>query len=218
MAIRKVLTESDAGAYVDIGTIEPLKWNPILPAVNGVDIGFIPTLTGNTTNKNEFVVDPNKNNWFIDYGGDAVNLTPPDKPIFQALKTVIQSVSTSFSDLVTWDTPTIIDPTGFSFDATQGVITLTAAGVYEVSAHVLGHAVVNNRVELSLKLVDSSGDVVGALDRQYALRNGNQDEGSAQFSSFLYTATAGETLKLQVTRNGATSEIITAKFTIKKII
>lgn len=136
--------------------------------------------------------------------------------LFQSLKTTAQATTTAFTDVVAWDVPTISD-TGFTFNNTTGVLTLIDAGVYEVSAHLLGDLIANNRSELAVKLVDSSGDVPGALDRQYAMRNAGADQGSCQFSSFLYVAVAGETLKLQEERVGSTANIVAAKFTVKKV-
>ncbi|MEL6835230.1 MAG: hypothetical protein AAFP77_19680 [Bacteroidota bacterium] len=40
--------------------------------VNLTAIGFIPTASGNTTNFNEVVIDPNGDQWIIDQQGDAV--------------------------------------------------------------------------------------------------------------------------------------------------
>lgn len=145
-----------------------------------------------------------------------ISTTAASTPVFQALKTSAQATTTTFSDVVDWDVPTITD-TVFTFDNATGVLTLADAGVYEVSAHLLGDLIANNRSELAVRLVDSSGPVPGALDRQYAMRNAAQDEGSTQFSSFLYAATAGETLKLQEQRIGETANIIAARFTVKKV-
>ena len=71
MSVIKILTEPKLGSFIDYGNIEPGKINPVLPAVNPVPITFVPTPTGNATNRNEFVTDPNGDKWFIDYGGDA---------------------------------------------------------------------------------------------------------------------------------------------------
>lgn len=136
--------------------------------------------------------------------------------VFQALKTTIQATTTTFTDVVNWDVPNIID-TNFTFDPATGVLTVINGGLIEVSAQLLGGLTANNRSELAVKLVDSSGDVPGALDRQYAMRNATQDEGSTQFNGFLYNAAAGETLKLQGQRVGSTANIITARFSIKML-
>lgn len=78
MAIHKVIKDLDLGTYMDVGNIEPNgKVNPVLPAINSTPLTTIPTLTGNTSNKNEFVIDPLGRDWFIDYAGDAKLLTQP---------------------------------------------------------------------------------------------------------------------------------------------
>lgn len=215
MAILKIVKDTEIGAYLDYDNLEAGKLNPVLPAVNPVAVTSVPLTTGNATNRNELVVDPNGDGWFVDYAGDAVKITPKTR-LFQALKTTSQATTTAFSDVIAWDVPTITD-TGFAFDNTTGVLTLVDAGVYEVSAHLLGDLIANNRSELAVQLVDSSGAVSGALDRQYAMRNAAQDQGSTQFNSFLYTATAGESLKLQEQRVGSTANIVAARFTVKKV-
>lgn len=83
MAITKVLSGSELGAYLDYGNIESGKVNPLLPAVNPIPIAFVPAATGNATNRNEFVIDPAGANWFIDYAGDAVKLPTNREPIVQ---------------------------------------------------------------------------------------------------------------------------------------
>ena len=74
MAIKKLISEDNIGTYLDYGNIEAGKVNPVLPAVNSTPVSFVPSPTGNATNRNEFVIDPNGHNWFIDYAGDAVLL------------------------------------------------------------------------------------------------------------------------------------------------
>lgn len=74
MAVVKVIEESNLGSYMDYNNIESGKVNPLLPAVNLVPITYVPTSTGNTSNRNEIVTDPNGTKWFIDYAGDAVIL------------------------------------------------------------------------------------------------------------------------------------------------
>jgi hypothetical protein len=49
----------------------------IVPDVNNTPIGYVPTASGNTLNLNEFVIDSNGDNWFIDEFGDAVKLKEP---------------------------------------------------------------------------------------------------------------------------------------------
>lgn len=74
MAIKKVVTDINLGSYFDVGSIEVNKINPVLPAINLTPVGFTPTSTGNTTNKNEFILDPLGDKWFIDYAGDALKI------------------------------------------------------------------------------------------------------------------------------------------------
>lgn len=81
MALIKTVHQSDLGSYMDFGGIEPNKLNPVLPAVNPTPIGFIPTATGNATNRNEFVIDSNGRQWFIDYAGDAIVVRDPTSTI-----------------------------------------------------------------------------------------------------------------------------------------
>lgn len=136
---------------------------------------------------------------------------------FQALKTAPQTSGTAFADVTGWDTPTITE-SFFAFDDTTGVLTINSVGVFEVSVHALYDLLANNRIETAIKLVDSSGDVVGALDRQYSARNGTQDQGSAQLSGFLYDVTTpGETLKVQELHVGSNCQIIAARFTVKRV-
>lgn len=74
MAIRRVIRDVNLGSYFDIGNIEANKINPIMPAINEVALTTIPTTTGNTLNRNEFVRDNQGENWFVDYAGDGLRL------------------------------------------------------------------------------------------------------------------------------------------------
>lgn len=137
--------------------------------------------------------------------------------VFQALKTTAQTSGTAFADVTGWNAPTITESI-YSFDNATGVLTINATGVFEVSVHALYDLLANNRIETAIKLVDSSGDVAGALDRQYSARNGTQDQGSAQLNNFLYNvATSGETLKVQELHVGANCQIIAARLTVKRV-
>lgn len=155
--------------------------------------------------------------WYeLNDAGDEERIIPFPK-LFQALKTTSQTSTTAWSDVVGWQTPAIAQSI-YSFDDTTGVLTVNDTGIFEVCAHLLYDDTGNNRVETAVKLVDSSGDVLGALDRQYSMRNNGSDEGSCQFSGFLYeVTTSGETLNLQEQRVGATANITAGRFTVKKI-
>jgi len=136
---------------------------------------------------------------------------------FQALKTTAQTSGTAFTDVTGWDTPTITESI-FAFDDTTGVLTINSVGVFEVAVHALYDLLANNRIETTVKLVDSAGDVAGALDSQYSARNGTQDQGSSQFNGFLYeVTTSGETLKIQELHVGSNCQIIAARFTAKRV-
>ena len=136
---------------------------------------------------------------------------------FQALKTTNQATTTAFSTVINWDTPTIIDSI-YSFDALTGVLTINSTGLFEFSAFLLGDLIQSNRSELAVKLQENNVDVTGALDRQYAMRNNAQDEGSTQFNNFLLeVTTSGNTYRIQEQRIGATANITLARFTVKKL-
>lgn len=218
MAILKVVTDAEVGVYLDYGNIEAGKLNPVLPAVNPVAVGSVPATTGNATNRNEFVVDPNGDNWFIDYAGDGVRLTAASPtPVFQAMKTVDQVSGTAWATLANWDAP---DETAsaYSFDATTGVLTFNVVGLFEVNAWAIYDSTGNNRVEVALKLVDSSGNVNNAADRQYAIRNNGFDNGSAQINGYYYrVSSVGETLFIQEQRVGSGATVIAARFGVKKV-
>ena len=55
--MKKIVKNSDLGGWFDFGNIEVGKLNPVLPAVNHTSISYIPSLTGNTNNRNEIVTD-----------------------------------------------------------------------------------------------------------------------------------------------------------------
>lgn len=42
------------------------------PNVNSTPISYVPTVTGNTQNRGEFVIDPNNDRWYIDQAGRAL--------------------------------------------------------------------------------------------------------------------------------------------------
>jgi hypothetical protein len=87
------LTEIDAQPIVRLRNLEPAPNGTyrIVPNANGVPgwvqdtvttvsvnttpIGFVPTTTGNSSNFNQVVTDPNGEVWIIDADGDAVQMT-----------------------------------------------------------------------------------------------------------------------------------------------
>ena len=72
MAVKKVISDTNLGSYLDYNNIEVGKVNPLLPAINLTPIAFTPTPTGNATNRNEFVITPTGDKYFIDYAGDGM--------------------------------------------------------------------------------------------------------------------------------------------------
>jgi hypothetical protein len=74
VAVIKLVKNSELGSYMNYNGIEANKLNPVLPAVNEIQLASIPTLTANVTNRNEFVKSSLSENWFIDYAGDGLNL------------------------------------------------------------------------------------------------------------------------------------------------
>ncbi|MEO0331813.1 MAG: hypothetical protein AAF223_09025 [Bacteroidota bacterium] len=157
-------------------------------------------------------------NWYqLDDAGDETRIIPFAQ-CFQALKTTSEPGSANtWVDVQNWDAPTITESI-YSFDTTTGVLTINDTGVFEVAAHILIDDTGNNRIEQAIKLVDSAGDVAGALDRQYSARNNGFDLGSAQFNSFYYeVTTSGETLKLQEQHIGANCNIVSARFNVKRV-
>ena len=48
------------------------------PDVVLTPVSYVPTSSGNANNKNNFVIDPNGEVWFIDTNGDAVKLNAKD--------------------------------------------------------------------------------------------------------------------------------------------
>ena len=70
--VKNIISKTNLGSTFDlIGALEPNKINVTLPAINEIPLTFVPTLTGNATNKNEFVTDVNGESWFIDIYGDS---------------------------------------------------------------------------------------------------------------------------------------------------
>lgn len=141
---------------------------------------------------------------------------------FQVQMTTTTAVAASYADITGYDDPEIDDSdlengAIFSFNKTTGVLTINKKGTYRIAFHGIVHDTANDRTELHMKMVDSSGDVDGAEDMQYAVRNNNTDHGSAQISGFLYkVASVGETLKLQAEYAVSAAEFVRVRWTVEK--
>jgi hypothetical protein len=111
MAIRKVVKDTDLGGYMDYNGIEANKLNPVLPAINEVALATTPITTGNVTNRNEFVIAPNGEGWFIDYAGDGKNLGHKNGiNFFNALSSVFPAIAqtnTTRVNIPGWSFPVV---------------------------------------------------------------------------------------------------------------
>lgn len=126
--------------------------------------------------------------------------------VFQATKNSSTFTSTtSFADVTGFDED-INTGSDYTFNGTTGVLTFDTAGTYSISFHAVGDQSANSRQELQCKMQADTGagfaDVAGAFDKQYSSRNTAQDEGSAQFSNFMFAASVGDDIKFQMAHVG----------------
>lgn len=97
MAIKSVFSLDNLGTWMDLSNIEFDKVNPKLTAINVTPLNFIPTPTGNITNLNELVTGSDGAVYFIDYGGDSLELLRP--PVVVKLAEDVDSTTTTLSNL-----------------------------------------------------------------------------------------------------------------------
>lgn len=72
MSVINIINFSDLGSWFDTSqVIETGKINPNLPKVLSTPLTTIPTVTGNTTNKNQIVTGSDGLKYFIDFNGNA---------------------------------------------------------------------------------------------------------------------------------------------------
>lgn len=78
MKLRNLEKAADAGYVVKSGSGGTAAW--VLDTASAINVnltpvGYVPTATGNGSNLNEVVIDPNGDIWVIDQGGDAIQLS-----------------------------------------------------------------------------------------------------------------------------------------------
>jgi hypothetical protein len=144
MPTRKILSFSNLGTYFDIGNMEANKVNPLLPTINPIQLTTTPLVTGNTTNLNEFVIDVNGFKWFIDYSGDALQLSNTK---FIRLATNQTSTST-----------TRVNTPGFTFNVVAGKsYKFEYNGLFQTAATTTGASV-------GVVLASGAGTITGYME------------------------------------------------------
>jgi hypothetical protein len=96
------------------------------PDFNPTPVSFIPTASGNTTNLNSFVIDPNGDIWFIDEQGDAVKINTS-----QTVTTITDTVTGNKIATFTNESGTAVDINetvtvlgDLTYDSVTGLLTI----------------------------------------------------------------------------------------------
>ena len=146
-------------------------------------------------------------------GLEIKSITPQ---VFQAIKTTTLAVGTAYANITGWNAATIEDGP-FSWN-TNGALTVSENGTYEVTGRWSGTLTANNRSQAQIRLTQGGTPVTGAEDFQYSMRNATQNDGSVQFSNFTIEITSAPVvLRLQALRVGSATNIVLAQFTVKRI-
>jgi len=134
---------------------------------------------------------------------------------FQVLKDTNQTNGTGFADIVGWGIPTHSHES-YSWDALAGELDLIEGKTYVINAWMLTFLTSDNRTATQMQLVNGAGAmIVGGKDEQYSMRDyGNARAGSAQFNTFIYTAGAGDSIKLQSKYTGVANDVIEARLSV----
>jgi len=102
----------------------------------------------------------------------------------------------SFADIDTiWDTPSVLDTSGYSWNSSTGALTVLKSGTLQVTLKVVTWNNLNNRHQLVLRINKNGTFMVG--DSQYASRSNTQDEGGAYIPSFIMPVAANDVITFQ---------------------
>lgn len=132
--------------------------------------------------------------------------------VFFAELNATQASNTAWTD-IPWAAASRSDGS-YTHTATSAEITL-AAGDYEIHTKVMGQCTGANRVETATQILLDG--VQQSFNANYSQRNGTQNEGGVNDFVLLVGVAAGQVLKLQEQRVGATNNITIASILIKKI-
>ena len=133
--------------------------------VNLIPISTVPTPTGNTTNLNSIVIDPNGNVWFIDSNGDAIEIGGNNVSIKDTLANgnligtiTIEGVDTPIKETITTLTKNGTVFTYTSEDGTETIIDTTPLDVNLTTISFVPTAT-GNTTNLNSLVVDPNGDI-----------------------------------------------------------
>jgi hypothetical protein len=102
----------------------------------------------------------------------------------------------------------------------SGKVMFNELGTYELSASMLARSNAADRTELGITIKNETSGEILVEDRQYAYRDGNQDEGSTQINSFFFDANARDEIAFYVYSFGTSCDIHAKRFrvSIKKLV
>ena len=102
----------------------------------------------------------------------------------------------SFADIDTiWDTPSVLDTSGYSWNSATGALTVLKTGNLMITLKVVTWNNLNNRHQLVIRINKNGTFMVG--DSQYASRNNTQDEGGAYIPNFMMPVAANDVITFQ---------------------
>ncbi len=102
----------------------------------------------------------------------------------------------SFADIDTiWDTPAVLDASGYSWNSSTGALTVLKSGNLQITLKIVTWNNLNNRHQLVLRINKNGTFMIG--DSQYASRSNTQDEGGAYIPSFIMPVAANDVITFQ---------------------
>ena len=102
----------------------------------------------------------------------------------------------TFADIDTiWDTPSVLDTSGYSWNSSTGALTVLKTGNLMITLKVVTWNDLNNRHQLIIRINKNGTYMVG--DSQYASRNNTQDEGGAYIPNFMMPVAANDVITFQ---------------------
>jgi hypothetical protein len=120
-----------------------------------------------------------------------------------------QNINTSYSDII-YNTSRIQDSI-FNYSTSTGVLTLTEGGIYFVTCNVSSSTNSNTETQTHFRALLDTGGGFNELPgtRGYMHNDDSPDSTNTGFSSFIYNATAGDSLKFQgIVDAGANASLI----------
>ena len=142
--------------------------------------------------------------------------------LFMARKSSPLTTTTSYADINAWINPADIVDSDYSWDYTNGILTINTDGVYILNLHMMGRLTSSNRSELNMTVqLDPGGggsyaNVNQAFAANYAARQTSENQGGVQISGFMLELADGDLLKTQI-QHATTSMDVSGFWSMQRV-